>query len=53
MKIELIKKKNADIVALKKKLKFPPTEHPQAKELLQDANQKDEMMNLILQLTAK
>ena len=31
---ELIKKKNADIVALKKLLKMPPTEHPQAKEVL-------------------
>ena len=50
---ELIKKKNADIVALKKQLKWPPTEHPRAKEVLQDANQKDEMMNLILQLTTQ
>ena len=45
---ELIKKNNADIVALKKKLKLPPTEYPKEKEFLQDSNQKDEMMNLIL-----
>ena len=50
---ELIKKRNADIVALKKQLKLPPSEHPQEKEVLQDANQKDEMMNLILQLTTQ
>ena len=45
---ELIKKKNVDIAALRKKLKFPPTEHPQAKEILQESNEKDEMMSLIL-----
>ena len=28
---ELVKKKNVDIVALRKQLKLPPTEHPQAK----------------------
>lgn len=50
---ELIKKKNVHIAALKKELKLPPTEHPQLKEVLQDSNKKDEMMSLILQLTAK
>ena len=30
---EIIKKKNADIASLRKKLKFPTTEDPQAKEL--------------------
>ena len=28
---ELVKKNNADIAALRKQLKLPPTEHPQAK----------------------
>ena len=50
---ELIKKKNADIVALKKQLKLPTIEHPQTKEVLKTDNQKDEMMNLIIQLTAQ
>jgi len=50
---ELIKKKNADIAALEKQLKLPPTEHPQTKEVLENQNQRDEMMNLILQLTAQ
>ena len=38
---ELIKNKNADIAALKKQVKLPPIEHPQAKEVLQDTNKKD------------
>ena len=38
---KLIKKKNEDIVALKKQLKLPHSEHPQTKE---------ETMDLILQL---
>ena len=29
---ELVKKKNVDIATLRKQLKLPPTEHPQAKE---------------------
>ena len=50
---ELVKKKNIDIAALRKQLKLPPREHPQAKEIVQEANQKDEMMNLILQMTTQ
>lgn len=50
---ELIKKKNADIAALKKQLKLPHNEHPEENEVLQDANQKYEMMNLIFQLTTQ
>jgi len=46
---ELIKKKNGDIVALKKQLKIPTIEHPQTKEVLETPNQKDEMMKLIIQ----
>ena len=38
---------------MKKQLKLPPTEHPQAKEVLENEGQKDEMMNLIIQLTAQ
>ena len=40
----LIKQKNEDITALRKKLKLPPNEHPQAKEILQEKTEKDEMM---------
>ena len=50
---ELTKNKNSNIVALIKQLKLPPTKHPQAKEILQESNQKDEMMSLILQLTSQ
>ena len=32
---KLIRKKNEDIVSLRKKLKFPQSEHPQAKEIPQ------------------
>lgn len=47
---ELIKKKNANMVALKKELKLPTTEHPQTKEVLEIANPKHEMINLIIHL---
>ena len=50
---QLVKKNNEDIAALRKQLKFPPTEHPQAKEIVQEKNQKDDMMNLIFQLTGQ
>ena len=50
---DMIKKKNADIATLRKQLKRPPTEHPQTKEMLQEANHKDEMMSLILQMTSQ
>ena len=50
---EMIKKKNADIAALRKQLKLPPTEHPQTKEILQEANQKYEMMSLILHMISQ
>ena len=50
---ELVKKNNVDIAALRKRLKLPPTEHPQTKEIVQEASQKDNMMNLILQLTSQ
>ena len=46
-------KKNEEIVALRKQLKLPPTEHPQAREIVQEQNQKDDMMNLIFQLAGQ
>ena len=46
-------KKNVGIATLKKQLKLPTTKHPQTKEVLEKDNQKDEMMNLIIQLTAQ
>lgn len=49
----LIKKKNEDIVALKKQVKLLPSEHPQTEEVLENQSQKDEMMDLILQLNAQ
>ena len=50
---ELIKKKNANIDTLKKQLKLPTTKHPKTKEIFETLNQKDEMMNLIIQLTTQ
>ena len=50
---ELVKKKNADIVAFRNQPKLPPTEHPHAKEIVQEANKKYEMMNLIVHMIAK
>ena len=44
---ELVKKNNVDIEALRKQLKLPPTKHTQAKEIVQEESQKDDMMNLI------
>ena len=34
-------------------MKLPPTKHPQTKNIVQEANQKDEMMNLILEMTTQ
>ena len=49
----LAKKKNDDITALRKQLKFPQSEHLKTKEILQDQTEKEEMMKLILKLTAQ
>ena len=49
----LIKKKNDDIATLRKQLKLPQSEHPQTKEILQEQIEKDEMMKLVLKLTAQ
>ena len=37
----LIRKKNEDIAALRKQLILPQSEHPQAKEILQEKTEKD------------
>ena len=49
----LLKKKNEDIVALRKQLKLPPSEHPQTKEIMQKQAEKDDMMKIIFQLTGQ
>ena len=46
---ELIKKKNADIAALKKQLKLPATEDSLAKEISETEAEKVDMLKLILE----
>ena len=46
---ELIKKKNADIAALRKKLKLPATEDPLAKEISEIEVEKEDMLKLVLE----
>jgi hypothetical protein len=50
---EMIKKKNADIAALRKRLKLPPTEDPQTKEIAEREGEKDEMMRLLMEQNAQ
>jgi hypothetical protein len=50
---EMIKKKNADIASLRKQLKIPPTEDPQAKEIAEKEGEKDEMLKLLLEKNAQ
>lgn len=50
---EVIKKKNAYITSLMKKLKLPPIEDPQAKELGEIELQKEEMLKLLLEQSAQ
>ena len=47
----LVKKKNEDIAALRKQLKFPSSEHPQAKEIIQGQNEKADMIDLSVDST--
>ena len=49
----LIKQKNEDIADLRKQLKLPQHEHPQAKEILQEQTKKAEMAKLIPKMTAQ
>jgi hypothetical protein len=50
---EMIKKKNADIAALRKQLKLPPTEDPQTKEIAEREGEKDEMLRLLMDQSAQ
>jgi hypothetical protein len=50
---EMIKKKNADIAALRKQLKLPPTEDPQTKEIAEREGERDEMMRLLMEQNAQ
>ena len=49
----LIKYKNEDIVALRRQLKLPQSEQPQAKEILQQKTENDELSQLVLKMTAQ
>lgn len=46
----LIKKKDDDIAALRKQLKFPASRHPQTQEVLK-GNSQEEIMELLLKMT--
>ena len=50
---EMLKKKNFDIVSLRKQLKLPPTEDSQAKEITEIEGEKDEMLKLIMEQNAQ
>ena len=50
---EMIKKKNADVATLRKKLKLPPTEDSQAKEIANKESEKDEMLKLLMEKNAQ
>jgi hypothetical protein len=50
---EMIKKKNADIAALRKQLKLPPTEDPQTKDIAEREGEKDEMLRLLMEQSAQ
>jgi hypothetical protein len=49
----MIKKKNADIAALRKQLKLPPTKDPQTKEIAEREGEKDEMLILLMDQSAQ
>jgi hypothetical protein len=50
---EMIKKKNADIASLRKKLKLLPTEDSQVKEIGEKEGEKDEMFKLLMEKNAQ
>ena len=50
---EMIKKKNADIAALRKQLKLPPTEDPQTKDVAEREGERDEMLRLLMEQSAQ
>ena len=49
----MIKKKNADIASLRKKLKLPPTKDAHAKEIAETEGEKYEMLKLIMEQNAQ
>ena len=48
----LIKKKEEDIVALRKQLKLPPSRHPQTAEIIEQKSEED-MMDLLMKLNER
>ena len=44
---EILKKKNVDILALRKKLKFPSTKDLQTKEMAENVKNKEDLLKLI------
>jgi len=50
---EIIKKKNADIEALRKQLKFPSIEDPYTKEIKESVQHKEDMLKLIIEKICK
>jgi hypothetical protein len=50
---EMIKKKNADITSLRKKLKLPPTIDSRAKEIAETKGEKYEILKLIMEQNAQ
>ena len=50
---EMIKNKNAGIASLRKQLKLPPTEDPQAKDIAEKEGEKDEMLKLLMEQNAQ
>jgi hypothetical protein len=50
---EMLKKNNANIASLRKKLKLPPTEDSQAKEIVETEDEKEELLKLIMQQNAQ
>ena len=46
---EILKRKNVEITLLKKQLKIPSTEDPQAKEIKEDEHHKEDMLKLIIE----
>jgi hypothetical protein len=49
---EMLKKNNVDIASLRKQLKLPPMEDPQAKEIAETEDEKHELLKLIMQQNA-
>lgn len=48
-----IKQKNEDIASLSRQLKLPQSEHRQAKEILQQNTENDELSQLVLKMTTQ